>query len=181
MIGFQIIAAIATLFSVVAMSKEKISGWALGLIGLSMFFFIYYHEKLYLQMILQVFFFGQGIYGWITWRKNGSFRRPRWLDLTSCLSQFGIVLVVTFLLSMVYGSYTDASSPFFDTFTTGLCLLGNYWMAKKYIQTWFVWGLVNIILFFLFYSSGLYIVSVIELILFIVSLSSIMAWRKRSS
>ena len=179
MISLQIIAAIATILSVVLMSKENTSGWTWGIIGITSLFFINLHQKLYLQSWLQCVFFIQGLYGFWNWKRVKNKNLKPNLNPYNALKYFGGVLIVSFIISMFFGTYTDAPLPFIDTWTTGMCLLGNLWLANKRIEGWLVWSLVNLLLFFVFFSNKFYISSVVELLLFIISISNAIQWNNR--
>lgn len=181
MIALQIIAGFATLLSIILMAKEKVGAWLWGMIGLIAFFFIHVEQKLYLQAVIQAVFFGQAIYGLWNWsKKRPEPLRPKWNKINKTLSYFGGVLVGSWIISMFYGSFTDASSPFIDTWTTGLSMLGNLWLAQKKIEGWLVWALVNFMLFFVFFANKFYISSTMEIIFFSISISNIMQWRRRN-
>lgn len=179
MITLQIIAAITTIMSVVLMSKEKVSSWVWGIIGLISYFFIYLEQKLYLQAGLQIAFLGLAIFGIINWTRKKNLKPNT--NISDTIKYFGVVLVGSWIISMIYGSFTDASSPFIDTWTTALAILGSFWLAKKRTEGWIIWSLTNLILFILFFSNKLYISSLVELLLFVISLSNIFQWENKKN
>jgi nicotinamide mononucleotide transporter len=175
----QIISGFATILSVVLMSKEKSSGWIWGIIGAVAFLFIYMEQKLYLQAGLQIVFVLQSIYGIWNWRRLSNTNLAPSTKLINSLKYFGGVFILSFVVSMVYGTFTNVTFPFIDTWTTAMCILANFWLINKRVEGWAVWAFVNIILFFVFFINKYYISSLLEMLLFIISLSNYMQWLNR--
>ena len=52
-------------------------------------------------------------------------------------------------------SYTDAALPFFDAFVTCGAVVATYMVAKKLIENWIYWFVIDTISILLFISRGL--------------------------
>jgi nicotinamide mononucleotide transporter len=74
-----------------------------------------------------------------------------------------LVFIITFvLIAWLLIKYTDSTVPFADSCMTALSIIGMWMLAKKYVEQWLVWMVVDAIscmLYFykdLYFTSGLY-------------------------
>lgn len=176
----EIIAIIFTLICVYLTAKQNIWCWPTGIVSVIAFFALYVSEKIYFQSILQIFFLAQSIYGWYNWNrgKNGedlpvSKKHPL-IIFRECV----FVLVIFTIFGAYVSKYTDATLPYIDSISAGFALLATWYLTKKQIEAWLVWMSVNVLLFIVFLHQELYIVSILEVILFIISLYAYISWRK---
>jgi nicotinamide mononucleotide transporter len=67
-----------------------------------------------------------------------------------------IAFAITIALGFTLEFATDSTVPWCDAFTTGLSIIGMWMLAKKYIEQWWVWGIVDIVSAFLYIYKGLH-------------------------
>lgn len=176
----EIIAMTFTLICVYLTAKQNIWCWVTGIVGVIAFFILFLTEKFYFQASLQVIFFFQSIYGWILWKKTlgeGDFVVKK-LQNVKFATQYGLIILFGILGGHFMGIYTTSTLPLLDGISTGMALLGTYYLAKQYIEAWIVWMGVNILLGGMMLYQGLYIVTLMECILFIISLNAYKQWKK---
>jgi nicotinamide mononucleotide transporter len=53
-------------------------------------------------------------------------------------------------------TFTDSTVPVADAFTTALSIVGLWMMARKYVEQWLVWFVVDIVCCGLYLFKGLY-------------------------
>jgi nicotinamide mononucleotide transporter len=66
----------------------------------------------------------------------------------------GIVLTGTAFY--FFYTQTDAAQPFWDSFNTAFSLVAVYLQAKKRLECWIIWIIVDVIYVPLFFFRGLY-------------------------
>jgi nicotinamide mononucleotide transporter len=64
------VAALTTLSSVIMLSKGKIAGWILGILGSFFYVTIFFEQNLFANLLLQIVFIVQGFYGIYEWKKD---------------------------------------------------------------------------------------------------------------
>lgn len=74
--------------------------------------------------------------------------------------------------------YTDGVLPYLDTISMGLSILATYYLTNKQIESWLLWMIVNTILFIIAIYQNLFITSILEIILFFISLNAYITWKK---
>jgi len=105
-------------------------------------------SRLYSDMLLQGIFVLFAFYGWWHWahgaRADGGVRveRPRSRELMRD-GVFG--LLASACLGWWMLRHTDASLPWLDAGLTGASLVGTWWGARKYIASWRLWIVVDVI------------------------------------
>lgn len=173
----EFVAALITLSSVIMLANGKMSGWILGIIGSLLYGFLFFQQKLYANMFLQLIFITQGVYGIYEWDKEketdfSSKKLDFILFLNLLFAVSGICIVLLLSLSL-YGENTVL-----DLTLSMFSILAMLMMAKKYVQSWFVWIGVDIGYLYLFFSTNMFISAILYFILLIMCINGYIKWSK---
>ena len=77
----EIISIILNLLYVILMMRENIWCWICGIIGSALGAYLMFHNKLYSECLLYLFYVAIGFYGWFIWRTKGvekEFQIKKW-------------------------------------------------------------------------------------------------------
>ena len=74
--------------------------------------------------------------------------------------------------------YTDSNVPWLDSFTTALSIVGMWMLARKYIEQWFAWILVDIVCCGLYIYKDLYFTSALYGLYSIIAIFGYFKWKK---
>mgnify|MGYP001315146343 CR=1 FL=1 len=156
--------------------------WPVGVIMPIIYVWIFYHAKFYADMGVNIYYFFASIYGWIYWtRHNGEEEKelpithtPRRYFLPSTVVGIALFAVIAFTLVR----YTDSPVPYGDSFTTALSILGMWLLARKYLEQWWVWFVVNIVSCGLYVWKGLYPTSILFAIYSVISVFGYFKWKR---
>lgn len=159
------------LASVLLAAKANIWTWATGLINVACFFIIFYQVQLYSDMFLQVYFFAASIWGWIIWnRQNNAPEHP--IQILSRKQKIvGVLLVVssTVLLGLLIKNIhlilpevfaKPASYPFLDTFVAVLSVVATVFLARRILENWVLWILVDVLSVGLYAAKGVRLIAI---------------------
>ncbi|MFN0187369.1 MAG: nicotinamide riboside transporter PnuC [Bacteroidia bacterium] len=133
----------------------------IGLINVSVSLYLFFLQGLYADSLQQVVYIILLIYGWITWNKPVNASQPALL--ISRLNSKGIILslivitLTTLLLGTTLAKFTDAKFPYLDSFATSCAFLAQYFIARKKIETWILWMIVNVIYIGIYLHNELYL------------------------
>lgn len=155
--------------------------WPVGSASNALFVVIFYREKLYADMVLQVIYIALNAYGWYQWRFGGQNKGSLPVARTPARARLGLAaLAVLSTATVTYylARFTDASLPFWDATTTVLSLVAQYMLAKKWIENWWVWISVNLLYIGLYAVKGLHLTSAQQLVFIALSVMGYLAWRK---
>lgn len=136
--------------------RASIYLWATSIVMPAIYIFVYHGAGLYADMGINVYFLLASIYGWVSWLYGGKKEEKKELPITHTPTKTIVPLTILFFLSFfiiawILISYTDSNVPWLDSFTTALSIIAMWMLAKKYVEQWLVWIVVNVV------SSGLYI------------------------
>lgn len=178
------IAVVLGLFSVYLVTRQNVWCYPLGIVSVAVYVVIFYDVQLYADMGLQFFFIALQMYGWYEWLHGGEnrtelsvSRAPRRLFGISAL----FVLTFSAVLGFLLRTWTDASLPFVDSFLAVLSMAAQWMMAKKYIENWILWCVVNIGSIAMFGYKGLYMTMVLYGVYLILGIAGYYAWSKSLS
>lgn len=173
----EIIAFISTLVCVIGLANRKVYGWYASIIGVLAYFILFYQEKLYMDMILQVFFLIQSVIGIVKWKQE-DIEEIKSITWDRFFFHFSTTAAVGFILGLFLSEYTDANQPYLDSILTLMCLLANHYLIKKIVQSWFLWILIDIFYLLLFYNQGMHLSIGLYVLLLLNSIRGLYMWRK---
>ncbi len=179
---FEIIATITGIVGVSLQAKERILAWPFVLVSVAVSAYIFFCSKLYSDFGLHVIYIFLNIYGWDIWsRREGTEEVTSTLVLSSRGLMWSVLttIVLTAVLGYTMLTYTDADLPYFDAFTTSGSLVAQYLLAKKYLQNWWLWILVDIVAIPVYLYKGLYIIAGLFLVYLFISIYGYVNWKRK--
>ncbi len=183
--GFTFLELFATIFSLICVwltVKRNIWCWPTAIIGVTAYFFVFYENKLYADMTLQVVFFVQSIYGWYFWlhgKKGDEGNVPiRRLTLQEWLYVAGTIGLSVLLFGYLSDNFTDTDVAYLDATVASVSLVANILLARKVLDNWLMWIAVDAVYVGLFFYKDLYLTMVLYLVFFFMAISGYYQWRK---
>ena len=178
---FEIVAAILAIAYLILAMLQDIRCWVAWIISSLMYFFVMYSANLYMEALLQIFYIFIGLYGLYQWRfkadKKDALKITTW-SVKNHLIVIGALVFLTSLSGYVLMIYTAAASPFIDAFTTWGAIAASYLVAKKILENWFYWFVIDFVSVFLFISRELYPTALLFLVYLVLVVFGYSAWRK---
>ncbi|MES2211870.1 MAG: nicotinamide riboside transporter PnuC [Pseudomonadota bacterium] len=152
------IAAILSVFGVMAFVRLKRSGWALEVVATVLKAVLYYICGMYGQVGLKCIFIVMMFYGWYRWKypnKAGEELKVRSLTRNE-LVVFALLCGISMaILGYVLNHYTDSTVPYLDAFITIVALCTKYMLCNKIIEHWLLGIVSSIVTFYTHASVGL--------------------------
>ena len=75
------------------------------------------------------------------------------------LSAISVILLLAFGSGWMLEKYTEAALPFMDALTTWGAIITTYMVAKKVLENWIYWFVIDSISIYIFLSRDLYLTS----------------------
>ena len=177
----EIIAVILGLISVYLTTRQNVWCYPLGIISVFVYIFIFREVKLYADMGLQVFFIVLQAYGWYEWLYGGkdhSALNVSWASRSVYTINILFIAIATAILGYTLHKLTDASLPYVDSFLAVLSMSAQWLMAKKYIENWILWIIVNIGSIGMYGYKGLYFTMFLFAVYFGLAIFGYKEWKK---
>ena len=170
----------AILYLILAV-KQNILCWTAGIISSILYFFIMQTAGLYMEACLQVFYVAMGIYGWSQWRvsdaKHSSFVVNTWSKYEH-VSAISIILALSLLSGCLLERFTDAALPFLDALVTWGAVVATYMVAKKLLENWIYWFVIDATSIFLFIERGLWLSAILFATYLVIIFFGYQSWNK---
>lgn len=181
MTTIEIIAVIFGLLCVILTVRQNIWCWPTGLVQVTLYTLIFYHVKLYSDLILHVIYVLMQIYGWYNWLHGGEERsklRVSRLVLSHLAGWIVLCVIGTFVWGWLMKTFTDAAVPFADAFTTVASLIAQWLLAWKKLESWWFWISVDVVAIGVYFYKGLFFTTGLYAVFLILATFGFLAWRK---
>ena len=177
------------LLAVLFLIKENIWTWPAGILYVLVSFVIFIKERLYGDFALHVFFLVLNLYGWYYWI-YGKKRDEKEVSVTLCslrlsltaflISMAGILLFGFFLdhIHLLFTHLPPSSLPYWDAATSVLSITGMWLTARKKLENWYYWFVVDVMATGIYCYKGIYFYSTLYLIYVGMAVAGYLAWRK---
>lgn len=169
------------LLSVYCAAREDNLTWPAGLANVTLFGILFWANRLYINVGLQVFYFVYSLYGWWMWVYGGAGRRSLPLSLTPRRAWPPLaVLAASASLSLgwAFDRYTDNPLPYWDALTVALSVAAQFMLTHKWLENWWVWIAANLIYIYLGLSSSSYQFAALQVAYIALSLVGYRRWRR---
>ena len=179
----ELLAVVVALAMVAANMRVHPVAWPLAIISSLMYAWLFADVKLYGEAGLQGLFIAVAFWGWWQWLRGqaadgGTLRvhtltnRQRWAALAATLAAWP-------LLGLLLARFTDSEVPFMDALPTVGSITGQLLLARKCIENWAVWLVVNIFSVGLFAYKELWLTAMLYALFAVLSVVGWRAWKTR--
>ena len=134
--------------------------WPVMLVASLLYGVVFWQAHLYADTWLQGVFAALSLYGWWGWlrgvRDEGAVQIVQPARAT-VLRGVGLSLAAGLLMGAALFRWTDDPNPVLDALLSVFSVLGQIWMARRYLACWVVWVAVDIVYTALFVVRHLYL------------------------
>lgn len=184
----ELLGTLSGLVSVYYASRANVLTWPTGIINEVALAILFYQVQLYADMLLQVFFLAVTIFGWYSWKSNKADVPITRLSTSTRQWYIFSLLAGTLLLGTCIRNLPHwlpayfphpAAYPYVDSFVTVASILATILLAKKQLENWICWIIVDVISVGLYLVKGINFLS-IEYVIFLGLASwGLWQWRKK--
>ncbi len=176
--------ATAVVFGIVSVwlsVKEHIWSWPTAIVNVSLYFVIFFRQRLYADMGLQVFYATISAYGWYHWLYGGAqhtalrvSKTPRMLwTLLPSLWVGG-----TLGLGTLLKQHTNAALPYMDSALTTGSLIAQWMMTRKYLENWVIWVVLDVVYVAVFINRGLRMTAFLYGVFLFLAAKGYLEWKR---
>ena len=175
------LAVVTAIMYLILAAKEDVRCWYAGLISSILYFYIMLQAGLLMEGGLQIFYVFMAVYGWTQWKdtnnKTSSLKISSW-NKTTHLIIISFVITLSLISGIFLEKFTNAALPFLDALTTWGAIASTYMVAKKIIENWFYWFVIDSISIYLFISRELFLTAFLFLIYLVIIIYGYRSWKK---
>jgi nicotinamide mononucleotide transporter len=188
----EVVGAGMTLIFLYLEVTRKWTMWIVGIISGLFYVYINFDQQLYAMMGLRSYDVFVSIYGLYCWKfaksKDNSALPFRFIDKTLTLKLIGIGIAVYAALWFIVIHFTDMPNPltagvnpvpfFIELLAVTLSILATWMAAKKIVESWYLWMIVNPCTITLYVFKGMYPSTILYIVFAIFSVIGYIQWRK---
>lgn len=185
----EILGAITGLIYLYFSVNKLIWLWPFGIITSLLYTWVFYQSRLYADMSLQVYYFFISIYGWYFWlRGSGSDRDTengkdeglpvRKVRLKVLYWLLLVIIVLTVISGYFLKNYAGSSLPYWDAFTTSASIVATWMLARKLLENWLFWIVIDLVSMGMYIFKGLYPTAVLFLVYSLIAILGYLNWKK---
>ena len=177
----EIAAVVFAIAYLVLAIRQSLLCWPAALISVGLSVVLFYDARLYMETALQVFYIVMAIYGWYQWQRGGAqhtgVKITTWSPRRHMIS-IGAIVVLTFAFGAALTEYTNGAMPFLDSFTTIGAIVTTYMVAKKILENWIYWFVVDSASAYLYGARGLYLYALLYVFYLVLVVIGYRRWLK---
>jgi nicotinamide mononucleotide transporter len=177
---------ILALAYVIFAAVENIWCWVFGILSSAFSVYLCYSGHLFLESGLQVFYVFIGIYGWYEWlygAKNQLAQKTELHIVSSSFLKTGYLILIGCIIWIPFGyiahRYSTQVYPYLDAFITAFSVVATWMTAKKILQNWIFWIIIDALAIILYGSRGYYLIALLYGIYTLLSIIGYLQWKKR--
>ena len=164
--------------------REKSALWIFGFISSLLYIFVFFESKLYADLSLSFYYLGVSIFGWITWQQKTTQLQDTKLHITRIsgkkqLLQYVLGTLIAYLAYYLILQYlTDSTIPAADSVVGALSVIATWMLAKKKIENWLIWIVVDAFAAGLYFYKELYPTAILFVIYTVMAVVGYKQWKK---
>ena len=179
----EILATITGLIYLVYSIKGKVLLWFYGLITSILSVYVFFKSRLYADTGINLYYVIVSIYGWIHWYKRGNDNKKELPVSRITLKNSLILLIITLLIflfiSYILTKYTDSTVILWDSFITAFSITATWMLARKIMEHWIIWVVVDALSIGLYLYKGLFPTVFLFLVYTILAITGYFEWMKQ--
>ena len=165
--------------------RENVWCWLFAFLSTAIFTVLFWDVSLLMESALNVYYMAMAVFGWYQWTRGGvaDDSEAHGLEIRPLSGrQHGLIIVSIALLTVVSGyllsEHSDAAWPYVDSFTTWASVITTYLVARKYLQNWLYWIVIDAVSVPLYIDRGLKLTALLFVIYIIIAVAGYRSWQK---
>ena len=179
--GLEVFASALGIGYIIFAAKESQWCWPLAFFSTLIYTVIFWKGQLPMQAILNFYYMAMAIYGYKLWQKQGEANSVAVINRLSWPQQLTFLILgslLTFATANYLISIGASQSPYLDAGVTVFSVLNTVLMARKVLQNWLYWIVIDAAAIVLYAQTGYYATIVMFAIYLVLALLGYISWMK---
>ena len=172
-----VVAAIAYLLLAI---RQNIWCWLCAAVSTAIYVYLFVVAKLYMESVLNLFYFAMAIYGWYVWSSgragDGDLPVTTWPIRMHVRAVLAIAIVAS-VNGFLLDTYTDAEFPYIDSMTTWSAIWTTFLVARKVFENWWYWLVIDVASVYIYWSRELELTALLFVIYVVIIPFGMVSWR----
>jgi len=180
----ELTAVLASFVYLYCSIKQYISLWIWGTLSSCLYVYVFYQTHFYAGAFLQIYYIAISIYGYLYWylkkddKEDNQQLNIKHAGAKISILLIGIISILTLIVGYILKHYTDSYVPFSDAFTFAGGLVATWMLARKYLEHWLFWLVIDCFSVALYSLQHLYLTAILYAVYFIMAIVGYVEWKK---
>jgi nicotinamide mononucleotide transporter len=176
----ELLAFVLSVLYVVLAARQNIWCWPCAFLGTSIFVYLFWEVTLVFQMLLNFYYIVMAVVGFLSWKQVKD--KPT-LAITRVDAKVHILLIfvgcfVTWSLVKAGENWFSGDWVWLDAGTAVFSVIATVMTARKKIDNWIYWLVINPATAYLMLHNGLYLTCILMFLYTAMSIYGFLNWRK---
>ncbi|TLU65281.1 nicotinamide mononucleotide transporter [Thalassotalea litorea] len=180
---WELTAVLTALLYVILAAQLNIWCWPAAMISTLIYTAIFYDVYLWMDGLLQVYYFVMAIYGWYIWQKHPPGNALGLTIIRWRLSTHMIAIAALSVLSLALGwlmdTYTPTDFPYIDSATTVFAVFATYLVAQKVLENWLYWVVIDLVSIYIYIEKSLQPTAFLFAVYVVIAVYGYFHWRAK--
>ena len=182
--ALDIITTVLGLIYILLEYRASIYLWLVGILMPALDIMLYWQHGLYGDAGMAVYYTLAAIYGFAIWKFGKKHDQEEGeMPITHMRKKLYLPTLVFFLAAWgityyVLVTFTNSTVPVLDGFTNALSFVGLWALARKYIEQWFFWIIVDTVCCYLYVGKGIPFKAGLYGLYVIIAIAGYWKWKK---
>jgi nicotinamide mononucleotide transporter len=180
--NWEAVAMILAITYLLLAIKQSLWCWVAAFFSTLIYSIIFFDVSLLMDSALNVYYIVMAVYGWYSWKYAGKLQEEE-LKVTSYglnknIQIISILTIISLILGYIMANYTSADFAYVDSFTTVFAVFTTYMLAKKVLENWIYWIVIDTISIYIYIQKGLNLTAVLFAIYTILAFIAYKNWKE---
>ena len=184
-LSFQWLDILATILGLIYIWLEyraHIALWVIGVIMPALDIVLYWQHGLYGDAGMACYYTFAALYGFYVWKFVKTRKKKEPLPIIFMPRRQYLPTIVFFFVAWaavyyVLITWTDSTVPLLDSFTNALSFVGLWALARKYVEQWVFWMVVDGVCTFLYIKKGIPFKAMLYGLYVVIAIAGYLKWR----
>ncbi len=182
MTTYEAIAMLLAIAYILLAVRQSLWCWPAAFISTLIYAILFFDVSLLMDSALNAYYLIMAVYGWYSWKYGGKLQEKE-LEVSSygLIKNIKIIFVLT-LISLAFGyvmaNYTSADFAYIDSFTTVFAVFTTYMLAKKILENWIYWIVIDVVSIYIYIQKGLNLTAVLFVIYTVLAFAAFKKWKE---
>lgn len=185
--GWELLAAGLALVYLVLAMRQNPWCWPAAFVSTLIYTLLFWDLSLLMESLLNGYYLVMAVYGWYAWTRGAkdpakhsttTLGITRW-PLGRHLTIIGLLTLVSLSLGYLMATYTHADFAYLDTFTTVFSVFTTWLVAKKVLENWLYWLVIDAASIYLYLQKGLFPTVILFTIYCFLAVLGYLQWRRQ--
>ncbi len=172
--------ALAIAYLLLAM-RENILCWVCAFASTAIYTVLFWNVSLVMESALNVYYMLMAIYGWHQWQRGSKqgtalpITRWRW---STHIGIWLLIAALTLISGFLLTGQSTAAWPYVDSFTTWSSVIVTFMVARKVLENWLYWIVIDSVSILLYFERGLALTSLLMAAYTLMAIAGYITWRR---